>query len=198
MNKFMKILPFLIFPLFLFSCVKDLQPAKAPQDPGSELLPTSRNVEEANVYSLLLNEDPTGYIGNSAMVFIFNETEVEPFSFSDEESILEGLPTLNKETLANYWEINRQKQVIELSLSLNKPYEFISAEEINRRDAEDSEWFKTTVTTFSGIGFNDTLDQALVYMRHGCGGDCFIENLYLLVRNKYGWRIENILEGLIA
>jgi hypothetical protein len=111
MNKFSKISLLTIFAVLISSCS------------GSTQTTISRETEEAKVYSVLLNEDPKGYIGDSPVIRIFNETEISFSSLShDEKHILEVLPTLNKDTLVNYQEVNQEKKTIQLTLSLNKSY----------------------------------------------------------------------------
>jgi hypothetical protein len=159
----------------------------------------SREAEESKIYSVLLNEDPKGYIGNSPVISIFNETEISFSSLSHEEKdILEVLPTLNKETLANYQEVNLHKKTIQLTLSLNKPYEIINMDEAILLEKENPNFLNTgSFVWFSGIGFNNRFDQALVYMENICGTECATGNFYLLIRDKDMWEIEGSFEGWI-
>jgi hypothetical protein len=46
---------------------------------------------------------------------------------------------------------------------------------------------------FSKIGFNDEMNQALVYMAHICGNECGVGNIYFLVQNGDTWEIEGTL-----
>lgn len=197
MNRFTKASSLLFFFTLICSCANREQPAETPEGTAAEEALLSRAAEEANVYSVSLNQDPRDYTGNLSSIIIFNETVIEEPLFLDNESIMEGLPGLEEETLLNYRETNKQKQIIQLTLSLKKPYEFIDINEIRRRDAEDLEWYRDhPIVSFSAIGFNSTFDQALVYMNQGCD-DCASHNLYFLVRDKNIWRIKDILEGWI-
>jgi hypothetical protein len=54
-----------------------------------------------------------------------------------------------------------------------------------------------TFVWFSGIGFNNRFDQALVYMENICGTECATGNFYLLIRNKDIWEIEGVYDGWI-
>lgn len=189
MNNFLKLFTTLIFSLILLSCTTNLPS-------------TSRKAEETNIYSVLLNQDPQGYIGDSPGIIIVDKTVTYMASFSDSEEngILEDLPTLEKETLVDFRRINQREEILKFNLSLKKPYEIISLEEIDKRKSENSDnWLTTyTTTSFSGIGFNKTLTQAFVYMEHYCGGECATGDWYFLIRDKNGWKVENILQGWVS
>ena len=196
MNKYLKIILLLSTSLLLLSCTENAQNTEVVNDQVQQV---SRETEEAKVYSLLLNEDPKQYLSNSPVIIILSETEITDSYFSNDDFLLKELPALTKKTLTNYREVNEQKQTIQLLLSLDKPYEIIDNEAINRRKAEDPEWLIThTITIFSGIGFNNTFDQALVYMLQDSCGECVEGNLYFLVRDGKKWSIERVLDGPVS
>jgi hypothetical protein len=185
MNKFSKILLLSFFITLISACKQNVSTSK------------SREIEEAGVYSFLLNQDPKGYIGDSSVIIVLDETYYD--SFNDDKNILGHLRTLDKSTLADYRVINQKSQKIQYALSLNKPYEIISMDEMNLRDKENQDWFNThTFTVFSRVGFNESFEQALVYVEHNCGGECATGDLYFLKLDKGVWKIKSILEGWVS
>lgn len=156
-----------------------------------------REEEEVKIYSYLINRDYKKYIGDSSPILVFNQTI--DGSFTDDETILRELSELSEDTLRNYREINEQVLIINSNLSIDKPFELISLDELYALDNTNPTWFRaSTLTSFSRIGFNISFDQALVYVEHYCGGECATGDLYFLIIENDLWKIESILEGWVS
>jgi len=179
----LKILPFIILAVLISAC--------------SAFEQRSKEREEAAIYSFLLNEDPESYLGGSTVLMVLNETDLG--ADAADEVILQRAPSLHEETLADWRAANQKSQAINPKLSLNRPYKMIDAAEMKLGISENRDWENPyTVTIFSKVGFNNRLDQALVYVEHNCGSECATGNLYFLVRNDNAWKIETIVLGWVS
>lgn len=151
---------------------------------------TSREEAEVNVYSFLLNNDPFHHLFFDASTIVIISKIENLFPLFVTPNNPELLPGLDKSTLANFYEVNEQPKKFPSKVSLDKPYEILSRDEVARRAIEDPEWFREcAVITFSNIGFNEDFSQAVVRMRRDCSSECRDVIWYLLIRDKDGWRI---------
>jgi len=161
------------------------------------------DLQETAIYSLLLSQDPAGYIFGTPIV-ILDETEY--YEIENIRLLQKDMPSLEYEAFRNYQISNQEPQMIKLSLSLNKPYDFIDKSELNNLIEEYDNWDRFNqkypeahvYTFFSKIGFNMKGNQALVYMAHSCGGECGQGNLYFLVFDNNRWTIEGVYRVWIS
>ena len=179
----------LLFSLNLFSCtpaVTVVQPTPTPQ--------RLRESEEAAIYELLLQEEcKNDYYGTP--VFIADKTiSVTGFNF---ENMPWVGPSLDKETLEEYEKINQSQLSFTLDLSNHQFCELIISDELDSLTQQDPNWYNGhMVIEYSRIGFNDSLDQALVYREYNCGGECAGGDLYFLIRRtNNSWFIINSVGG---
>src|SRR5690242_10095436 len=100
----------------------------------------SRVVEEAAIYSTLINENPVGYIDGSPII-ILAETSYE--ELAENEYVKRIAPALSEETLENYHLVNKDPQIIDVPLCLNTEYKYIG----------NAEW-KTLVNLYDWTEFN--------------------------------------------
>lgn len=179
------------------------------RDKVSELGHFTVNCEKAAIYSLLLNENPISYTEGTPII-IMRETNLTLFSNPYYDDKYGFSPSIDEETIVDFKTVNEFSQIIDETLSLSKPYELVySLGEYDLSHAKPYyDWEKLNhkypdlvgVTTFSSIGFNNELNQALVYMENyiNHNGDADVMGgLYFLVRNGSVWKIEDVLEILL-
>ena len=159
---------------------------------GKNDLHRSRATEEAAVYSALINEQlevPFSYLMGDP-ILIVNSTDYEPI---DDDYLYASALSLDKDTLEDFKEVNKESQPLDVPLSLNKPYEYISLPNDNNGWIEFSKKYPKaiSITSLSKIGLNKEFDQALVYMAYYCGNECGLDSIYFLVREGDIWRVES-------
>lgn len=154
----------------------------------------SRVVEEATVYSALINEQlevPFSYLMGDPIIIV-NSTVYDTVN---DDYLYDSTPSLYKNTIEDFKEVNKESQTLDVSLSLNKPYEYITLpiDENGWIELEQKYPNAISITSLSKIGFNKELDQALVFMSYYCGNKCGLGNIYFLVRKEGTWKIENTI-----
>jgi len=178
MKKFQKIVSLVLIVFLISAC-------------GNDGIQRSRNIEEPAVYSALINdllEVPFSFL-NSDPIIIINSTYYET---TEDDRLFNELKSLNKDTLEDFKSVNQVSQVLDLPLTVNKPYEYTALPN------DETDWIEflqkypnaISITRFSKIGFNKKLNQALVYMRLDCGSECGHAIIYLLVRKGDTWKVE--------
>jgi len=161
------------------------------------------DLQESSIYSLLLSQGPEGYIVGIPIVI---QEETEYYEVENIKLLKQKMPSLENETFINYRTANQESQTINLSLSLSKPYDFVSESELDNLIDEYDIWDKFNqkypeahvYTFFSKVGFNTKGNQALVYMAHSCGGECGQGNMFFLVFVNNKWKIEGIYRVWIS
>jgi hypothetical protein len=109
MSNFFKIIFILAISLLMTSC--DAITAKP-----------DRKQQEIAIYSLLLNENPEGYISGTPIVVLEQTTYYE----SPDIDPKKAFPSMNAETYEDYQRVNQGTQTIDVILTPNKPYVLIS------------------------------------------------------------------------
>lgn len=144
--------------------------------------------EELAIYSALLKEDFHG-------VVLYNKTEgaIDP-----DEYLLEGMPLLSKETLNAYKAANQQSHTLTLPSESDLNYELFGETEraeIFYGDHEDKwdrfyELYPNSAghASFSRVGFNASLDQALVYTEIRWCGECGSGDYHLFSKKNGEWK----------
>ena len=184
MRNLWKIFFVLIFLVINMSC-------------GASNSQIDRDLQEASIYSLLLNQDPVGYIIGTPIV-ILDETQY--YEIENMEAVKREFPAMEMETINDYEAANQKPQTVTISLNLNKPYDFVSNSDLDNLIEKYDIWDKFNhkypgthvYTFFSRVGFNNKGNQALVYMAHSCGGECGKGNLYFLTFDGSKWKIDGI------
>ncbi len=188
MQKFLKIAALTIIVFSLSACLP-----KAAQ--------RSRVVEEAAVYSALINQQlaiPLSYINMEGTVFIvnvtYNTTCYICYENISDDNLYDAAPSLDKATVKDFRAVNKESQVLNMPLAINKPYEFIDEPSPNDWNAiGHKQAGALLVTMLSKVGFNKEMDQALVYMAHRCGTECGVGIIYFLVREGDTWQVESTI-----
>lgn len=199
-----KLLLNLIFPvllLFVTACIG--QTFTLPvSSPNIEETPTpivSRaeiEKEEETVYSsffknysepiVILQETSTGFL----------------LSSSDElqqrmEYITSGFPSASKETLDDFLEHNRQPSQLSPEMELGVEYVLLSVDEFssimnqsNGWDAFYEKYSRSGYVQLSRVGFNQTLDQAVLYIGSVSGPLMSSGDYYLMEKKDGQWAIK--------
>jgi len=140
----------------------------------------------------------------SEPIVILQETSTEFLPSSSEELqqrmdyIASGLPDASNETLDNYFERNRlQPSHLSPDMQLGINYILLSEEELSTIMNQPNGWqafyekySPAGYMQFSRVGFNETLDQAIVYVGSIPGPMMGSGNYYLLEKKDGQWIIK--------
>ena len=156
----LKIIPVALFTLSFTAC-SFLTPAATPSAADIEK-------EEQAVYSFFVG-------GGERTVLILQDTSAD-ISANDPQKSLDyirsGLPNLSDEALDNFVQRNQQSGPLAPDMGLDVDYILLSTEELSEITRQ-SNWGEVITqkypgsygyTMFSRVGFNNTLDQAVIYV----------------------------------
>jgi len=158
--------------------------------------PTEIAKEEQAVYASFFSN-------TSGIIVILQDTSIQwlPSSPEDVEQrmayIAAGLPNASKETLANYLECNRQSSQLSPDMQIGSDYILLGADEFsavmnqpNGWDAFYEKYSRSGYMQLSRVGFNQTLDQAIVYVASVPGPMMGAGNYYLMEKKNGQWAIK--------
>ncbi|MBN8656417.1 MAG: hypothetical protein J0M11_11815 [Anaerolineae bacterium] len=159
-------------------------------------IPKTRNVEESKVYSALINkqlEDPLGYLSLGEPIVFINYSYFEDF---EDDYLFSTIKSIDDETVEDFRKINQTSEMLSTSLTINKQYEYVPlpSDETGWLQFQENYPNVITIATLSKIGFNNKLDQALVYMAYYCGDECGLAKIYFLVRKGDLWDVKGSLD----
>jgi hypothetical protein len=156
----LKRIPVALFTLSFTAC-SFLTPAATPSAADIEK-------EEQAVYSFFVG-------GGERTVLILQDTSAD-ISANDPQKSLDyirsGLPSLSDEALDNFVQRNQQSGPLAPNMELDVDYILLSTEELSEITRQ-SNWGEVITqkypgsygyTMFSRVGFNNTLDQAVIYV----------------------------------
>lgn len=156
----LKRIPVALFTLSFTAC-SFLTPAATPSAADIEK-------EEQAVYSFFVG-------GGERAVLILQNTSAD-ISANDPQKSLDyirsGLPSLSDEALDNFVQRNQQSGPLTPDMELDVDYILLSTEELSEITRQ-SNWGEVITqkypgsygyTMFSRVGFNNTLDQAVIYV----------------------------------
>lgn len=140
----------------------------------------------------------------SGKVVILQDTSTQWLPSSSEDLkqrmdyIASGLPNASKETLDNYFERNRlQPSRLSPDMQLGISYILLSEEQLstimnqpNGWEAFHEKYSPAGYMQFSRVGFNETLDQAIVYIGSVPGPMMGSGNYYLMEKKGGKWVIK--------
>ena len=153
--------------------------------------------EEQAVYSSF-------FANSSETIVILQETSTGFLPSSSDELqqrmdyITSGLPNASKETLNNYFERNRdQPGQLSPDMQLGVEYILLSADEFSAIMSQSNSWdafyekySRSGYAQLSRVGFNKTLDQAIVYVGSVPGPMMGSGNYYLMEKVGGQWVIK--------
>jgi hypothetical protein len=190
-----KILFNLIYPIILILVTACAGRASTPIVSPPVVSESDLQKEEQAVYASFFH-------GNSETIVIQEETSTAWLPSSEEEMkqrmdyIASGLPNASKETLDHYFESNRQPSQLSPEMQLGVHYILLSTEELSAVMDQPDGWnafhekySPSGYMQFSRVGFNNTVDQAIVYVASIPGPMMGSGNYYLLEKKAGQWSI---------
>jgi hypothetical protein len=141
------------------------------------------------------------FFGKSAGTVIILQDTSTNISSDDPQKTIDyiksGLTTISKDTLDNYLERNREPSQLAPDMQIGVEYVLLSTDELSTVmrqpdgwDAFYAKYSHSGYTQFSRVGFNKTLDQAVVYVG-GMAGPLMGSGFYYLLEKKGGdWLIK--------
>ncbi|MBI5962427.1 MAG: hypothetical protein HY863_03035 [Chloroflexi bacterium] len=149
--------------------------------------------EEQSIYSFFISDTP-----GVAVILLDTSTNI---SSDDPQQTIDyinsGLPNASKETLDNYLERNRRSSQLSSDMQLGVDYILLSTDDLstimrrtNGWNAFYEKYSHSGYTQFSRVGFNNSLDQAMVYVGQ-MAGPLMGNGFYYLMEKKDGqWVIK--------
>ena len=152
--------------------------------------------EEQVIYASFLK-------GNSETIILQKDTSTGWLPSSEDELkqrmdyIASGLPNASNETLDNFFQRNRQSTQLSPDMKLGIHYVLVSADEFsavmdqpNGWEAFYKKYSPAGYMQFSRVGFNNALDQAIVYVGGEPGPMMGSGNYYLMEKQNGQWVIK--------
>lgn len=149
--------------------------------------------EEQAVYSFFVDD------GAGPMI-ILQDTATDINTDDPQQTIdyvKSGLKGISNETLDNYLERNAQPGQLSSDMQLGVEYVLLSSEELSTIFKQPDGWdvfhkkySDSGYTVFSRVGFNSTLDQAVVYVGSMAGPLMGAGYYYLLEKENGEWLIK--------
>ncbi len=163
--------------------------------PRPTFTPSAADVEkeEAAVYSFFVSGSGTAVILQDTSTNISDDNPQETI-----DSLQSGLKDASNETLDNYVERNKRPGQLSPAMDLGVPYVLLSTEELAKITRQPN-WHELLnekypnaggYTVFSRVGFNPTLDQALIYVARVAGPLMGSGSYYLMVKKDGEWIIQ--------
>ena len=165
--------------------------------------PTAADIEkeEQAVYSSFFG-------GNPGTIVILQDTSTNISSDDPQQSIdyiKSGLTGVSKETLDNYLERNSETSQLSPDMQIGVDYVLLSTDELstimnqpNGWDAFYAKYSHGGYAQFSRVGFNDSLDQAVVYFGSMAGPLMGSGFYYLMEKQDGQWVIKEQLMAWIS
>jgi hypothetical protein len=149
--------------------------------------------EEQSVYSFFVSGNGTALILQDTSTSISGDDPQKTVDF-----IKSGLKSVSKETLDNYLERNAAPSRLSLNMNLGMDYILLSEDELASITSQPN-WGEVLsnkypgshgYTMFSRVGFNNSLDQAVIYVGN-MAGPLMGSGYYYLMEKKNGeWVIK--------
>jgi hypothetical protein len=174
------------FPLLLLGLIFTACSVLTPAVPTKSAVDIDK--EEQAVYAFFVN--------NNSKVLILQDTSTnigEDDLQKTVEYIKSGLKGLSNETLDNYLERNKQPSQLSANMNLGVDYVLLSQEDLSKITSQPN-WSELMTekypgthgyTVFSRVGFNNSLDQAVIYVG-SVGGPLMGAGYYYLMEKQKG------------
>jgi len=157
--------------------------------------------EEQAVYSFFLSDD----LGPAV---VLEETSTNIDSDNPQQSldyIKSGLKNVSKDTLDSYLERNDPPSQLAPDMNLSVKYMLISSDELatifrqpDGWDVFHEKYSEAGYSVVSRVGFNRTLDQALIYVGHMSGPLMGSGSYYLMEKQNGQWLIKEEIMAWIS
>ena len=182
LTKLLKKSPIVLLALNLIAC-SVLTPPAMPTPRAADI-----DKEEQAVYSYFVAENNKALILQDTSTNIANDDPQQTVDF-----IKSGLKGISTETLDNYLERNKQPSQLSPTMNLGVEYVLLSREDIMKISSQP-DWGQLMNAKFPGthgyiifsrVGFNNTLDQAVIYVGN-VGGPLMGAGYYYLMEKQNG------------
>jgi hypothetical protein len=128
--------------------------------------PGDLDAEERAVYKVLLSDFQRENI-------VLSETTESGFEFRGQSDMPQGMPGLSKALWSNYLDRNDRSYLLATDMEIGKEYTLLDGQEMGELFSDSNkgwdEFYRRYpgspgITTFSKVGFNAEMTEALVYM----------------------------------
>lgn len=171
--------------------------------------PTMHEIEEYAVYSTLLIQLYNG--GHAGTVLIRDHTSVDGVEYKSLQGLLEQLrrqaPYAQQETMDSFRVSNLQTYTFDNRFRLPGASRFVDAQQIDDYFREGGGGWPAFdldyphyggFITFSRVGFNREMNQALVYFTSVCGSTCGTGSIIFLVKEGVAWKIKGVTGSWVS
>ena len=194
LNKLFKKSAIILLPLSFIAC-SFLTPIP---------IPTSADIEkeEQSVYSFFIHD-------TSGAALILQETSTNISEDHPEESInfiKSGLKNISKETVDSYLTRNAKSSQLSPDMHLGMDYKLLTTDELGKISSQPN-WGELLTqkypnshgyTIFSRVGFNNSLNQAVIYVGN-VAGPMMGSGFYYLMEKKNGeWLLKEQVMSWIS
>jgi hypothetical protein len=195
-DKFIRTALCLVLFIILFAC-SSLSCSPAPTPASADI-----EREEWAVYSFFL---PT----NGNVPLILERTSSDISSDDPKQSIdyiKSGLKGISNETVKSYLARNAQPSQLSADMDLGIKYKLLTADELKRISSQPN-WGELLTqeypgshgyTVFSRVGFNHTLDQAVIYVGNVGGPMMGSGSFYLMEKQNGEWILKEEVMSWIS
>jgi len=180
-TQLLKKSPILLLALNLMACSVLKRPLPTPKAADIDK-------EEQAVYSYFVAENNKALILQDTSTNISNDDPQQTVDF-----IKSGLKGISSETLDNYLDRNKQPSQLSPNMNLGVDYVLLSREDLMKISSQP-DWGQLMNAKFPGthgyiifsrVGFNNTLDQAVIYVGN-MGGPLMGAGYYYLMEKQNG------------
>ncbi len=156
--------------------------------------PETYQVPEAyEIYAILLPQQWPATVAHTKKMIIRAETASSEICLKPEgESIKIVGPAI-----ANFLEVNKKTWLLEKTIPMDQPYEFVFDKELDAMFADGPAGWKKFYEKYpdsggynevSAVGFNADKTVAIVYVAHSCGGLCGGGSFHVLEKKDGKWQ----------
>jgi hypothetical protein len=160
---------------------------------------TGRSSEEQSVYETVIKHHLSEFHSNQSKFLVIRENTAKNIHSEDDywEYLHEQFPSISPQTLEDCKTKNKDsKKLKRFESSIDYVLlEEKDLEEIFKAGTDGWQNFYKRYPSSSGfielsqVGFNKTMDQALVFITDTCGMECAVGRYMLLQRNSEGWQV---------
>jgi hypothetical protein len=160
---------------------------------------TGRSSEEPSVYEAALKHHLSAFHSNRPRFLVIRENTAKNIHSEDDywEYLREQFPSISPQTLEECKTKNKDsKKLKRFESSIDYVlFEEKDLEDIFKAGTDGWQNFYKRYPGSSGfielsqVGFNKTMDQALVFITDACGTECAVGRYMLLQRNSKGWEV---------
>jgi hypothetical protein len=191
----LKRFPILLLAVSFMAC-SVLTPAAAPTRVAGDI-----DKEEQSVYSFFARENSKALILQDTSTNIAGDSPQQTTDF-----IKSGLKDVSQQALDNYLERNQQPGELSADMNLGVDYVLLTKEDLANISSQPNwgqllnEKYPGThgYIIFSRVGFNNALDQAVVYVGNVDGPLMGAGYYYLMERQKGQWLVKDQVMAWIS